>query len=144
MLVYISYKLYLHAGEEATRVQLFQFRRFSFLELRIATNNFSKKNILRRSRFKVYKGRLGDGSLVAVKKLEKKLTPDGEIQFQAEMETISMAVHRNVLKLRGFCMTPTEQLLVYSYVANGSVASHLRGKLASILHISSDYFAPFY
>ncbi|KAJ0790653.1 putative transferase, protein kinase RLK-Pelle-LRR-II family [Helianthus annuus] len=33
---------------------------------------------------------------------------------------ISMAVHRNLLQLRGFCMTPTERLLVYPYMANGS------------------------
>eukprot|EP00268_Persea_americana_P047376 TRINITY_DN4932_c0_g1_i5.p1 TRINITY_DN4932_c0_g1~~TRINITY_DN4932_c0_g1_i5.p1 ORF type:complete len:277 (-),score=71.32 TRINITY_DN4932_c0_g1_i5:289-1119(-) len=39
---------------------------------------------------------------------------------------ISMAVHRNLLRLRGFCMTPTERLLVYPYMANGSVASCLR------------------
>jgi hypothetical protein len=38
-----------------------------------------------------------------------------------------MAVHRNLLRLRGFCMTPTERLLVYPYMANGSVASCLRG-----------------
>jgi somatic embryogenesis receptor kinase 1 len=38
-----------------------------------------------------------------------------------------MAVHRNLLRLRGFCMTPTERLLVYPYMANGSVASRLRG-----------------
>ncbi|KAL8134072.1 hypothetical protein AgCh_009223 [Apium graveolens] len=37
-----------------------------------------------------------------------------------------MAVHRNLLRLRGFCLTPTERLLVYPYMANGSVASCLR------------------
>jgi somatic embryogenesis receptor kinase 1 len=42
---------------------------------------------------------------------------------------ISMAVHRNLLRLRGFCMTPTERLLVYPYMPNGSVASRLRGDL---------------
>ncbi|KAI3810313.1 hypothetical protein L1987_19925 [Smallanthus sonchifolius] len=39
---------------------------------------------------------------------------------------ISMAVHRNVLHLKGFCMTPTERLLVYPFMANGNVASWLR------------------
>ncbi|KAI3675866.1 hypothetical protein L1987_85462 [Smallanthus sonchifolius] len=41
---------------------------------------------------------------------------------------ISMAVHRNLLRLKGFCMTPTERLLVYPFMANGSVASWLREK----------------
>ncbi|KAG8064895.1 hypothetical protein GUJ93_ZPchr0004g40233 [Zizania palustris] len=75
---------------------------------------------------KVYKGRLADGSLVAVKRLKEERTPGGELQFQTEVEMISMAVHRNLLRLRGFCMTPTERLLVYPYMANGSVASRLR------------------
>lgn len=74
----------------------------------------------------MYKGRLSDGSLVAVKRLKEERTPGGELQFQTEVELISMAVHRNLLRLRGFCMTPTERLLVYPYMANGSVASRLR------------------
>ncbi|PKI62514.1 hypothetical protein CRG98_017138 [Punica granatum] len=41
---------------------------------------------------------------------------------------ISLAVHRNLLRLCGFCITATERLLVYPYMANGSVASRLRGK----------------
>ena len=38
-----------------------------------------------------------------------------------------MAVHRNILRLRGFCITPTERLLVYPFMPNGSVASRLGG-----------------
>lgn len=97
-------------------------------ELLVATDNFSNKNVLGRGGFgKVYKGRLADGSLVAVKRLKEERTKGGELQFQTEVEMISMAVHRNLLRLRGFCMTPTERLLVYPYMANGSVASCLRG-----------------
>lgn len=105
-----------------------QLKRFSLRELQVATDSFSNKNILGRGGFgKVYKGRLADGSLVAVKRLKEERTPGGELQFQTEVEMISMAVHRNLLRLRGFCMTPTERLLVYPYMANGSVASCLRG-----------------
>lgn len=106
---------------------LVQLKRFSLGELQVATDNFSNKNILGRGGFgKVYKGRLADGSLVAVKRLKEERTQGGELQFQTEVEMISMAVHRNILRLRGFCMTPTERLLVYPYMANGSVASCLR------------------
>ncbi|KAF2312287.1 hypothetical protein GH714_032162 [Hevea brasiliensis] len=52
----------------------------------------------------------------------------GDIQFQTEVEMISLAVHRNLLRLYGFCITPTERLLVYPYMSNGSVASRLKGK----------------
>ncbi|XP_057445725.1 somatic embryogenesis receptor kinase 2-like [Lotus japonicus] len=114
-------------GEEDPEVHLGQLKRFSLRELQVATDTFSNKNILGRGGFgKVYKGRLADGTLVAVKRLKEERTPGGELQFQTEVEMISMAVHRNLLRLRGFCMTPTERLLVYPYMANGSVASCLR------------------
>ncbi|KAM7278648.1 hypothetical protein ACFE04_005782 [Oxalis oulophora] len=114
-------------AEEDPEVHLGQLKRFSLRELQVATDSFSNKNILGRGGFgKVYKGRLTDGSLVAVKRLKEERTPGGELQFQTEVEMISMAVHRNLLRLRGFCMTPTERLLVYPYMANGSVASCLR------------------
>ncbi|VAH48431.1 unnamed protein product [Triticum turgidum subsp. durum] len=113
--------------EEDPEVHLGQLKRFSLRELQVASDNFSNKNILGRGGFgKVYKGRLTDGTLVAVKRLKEERTPGGELQFQTEVEMISMAVHRNLLRLRGFCMTPTERLLVYPYMANGSVASRLR------------------
>ncbi|RAL39584.1 hypothetical protein DM860_003117 [Cuscuta australis] len=114
-------------AEEDPEVHLGQLKKFSLRELQVATDNFSNKHILGRGGFgKVYKGRLADGSLVAVKRLKEERTQGGELQFQTEVEMISMAVHRNLLRLRGFCMTPTERLLVYPYMANGSVASRLR------------------
>ncbi|EOA18398.1 hypothetical protein CARUB_v10006936mg [Capsella rubella] len=114
-------------AEEDPEVHLGQLKRFSLRELQVASDNFSNKNILGRGGFgKVYKGRLADGTLVAVKRLKEERTQGGELQFQTEVEMISMAVHRNLLRLRGFCMTPTERLLVYPYMANGSVASCLR------------------
>jgi len=120
--------LHLNSAEEDPEVHLGQLKRFSLRELQVATDTFSNKNILGRGGFgKVYKGRLADGSLVAVKRLKEERTPGGELQFQTEVEMISMAVHRNLLRLRGFCMTTTERLLVYPYMANGSVASCLRG-----------------
>ncbi|KAJ6847401.1 LRR receptor kinase BAK1-like [Iris pallida] len=104
--------------------------RFSLRELQVATDSFSNKNIVGRGGFgKVYKGRLADGSLVAVKRLKEERTPGGELQFQTEIEMSSNAVHRNLLKLRGFCMTRTERILVYPYMANRSVASRLRERL---------------
>ncbi|XP_044479102.1 BRASSINOSTEROID INSENSITIVE 1-associated receptor kinase 1-like isoform X1 [Mangifera indica] len=119
-------------AEEDPEVHLGQLKRFSLRELQVATDNFSNRHILGRGGFgKVYKGRLADGSLVAVKRLKEERTQGGELQFQTEVEMISMAVHRNLLRLRGFCMTPTERLLVYPFMVNGSVASCLRERLQS-------------
>ncbi|KAI6670459.1 hypothetical protein NL676_005344 [Syzygium grande] len=104
-------------------------RRFHFRELQIATNNFSSKNILGKGGFgHVYKGVLQDGTLVAVKRLKDANAVGGEIQFQTEIEMISLAVHRNLLRLYGFCITPVEKLLIYPFMSNGSVASRLKGK----------------
>ncbi|KAI8002821.1 LRR receptor kinase SERK2 [Camellia lanceoleosa] len=100
-------------AEEDPEVHLGQLKRFSLRELQVATDGFSNKNILGRGGFgKVYKGRLADGTLVAVKRLKEERTPGGELQFQTEVEMISMAVHRNLLRLRGFCMTPTGFLFI--------------------------------
>ncbi|XP_049932899.1 protein NSP-INTERACTING KINASE 1-like isoform X2 [Nymphaea colorata] len=110
-------------------VRLGNLKRFQFRELQVATGNFSSKNILGKGGFGiVYKGHLQDGSIVAVKRLKDGNAAGGEIQFQTEVEMISLAVHRNLLRLCGFCMTATERLLVYPYMSNGSVASRLKGK----------------
>lgn len=118
--------------EEDTTLDLGQLKKFSWQELKVATDNFSNENILSRDGFgpfcKVYKGVLEDGSLVAIKRLKSERTPGREAQFQKVMETIAMAKHQNLLKLFGFCITPTERLLVYPFMANGSAASQLRGK----------------
>lgn len=111
-------------------VCLGHLKRYTFKELRAATDHFNSKNILGRGGFGiVYKGLLSDGTLVAVKRLKDYNIAGGEIQFQTEVETISLAVHRNLLRLSGFCTTENERLLVYPYMPNGSVASRLRDNI---------------
>ncbi|AQK90478.1 Protein NSP-INTERACTING KINASE 3 [Zea mays] len=108
-------------------VCLGHLKQYAFKELRAATNNFNSKNILGEGGYGiVYKGYLRDGSVVAVKRLKDYNAVGGEIQFQTEVEVISLAVHRNLLRLIGFCTTESERLLVYPYMPNGSVASQLR------------------
>ncbi|XP_041007376.1 protein NSP-INTERACTING KINASE 1-like isoform X1 [Juglans microcarpa x Juglans regia] len=110
-------------------ISLGNLKRFHFRELQSATNSFSNKSILGKGGFgNVYKGVLQDGTVVAVKRLKDGNAIGGEIQFQTEVEMISLAVHRNLLRLYGFCVTPTERLLVYPFMSNGSVASRLKGK----------------
>ncbi|KAM1765866.1 hypothetical protein ACFX14_004939 [Malus domestica] len=101
-------------------------KRFSFRELQIATSNFSSKNILGQGGYGVvYKGCLPNRTMMAVKRLrDPNFT--GEVQFQTEVEMIGLALHRNLLRLYGFCMTPNERLLIYPFMPNGSVADRLR------------------
>lgn len=109
-------------------MRLGNLRNFTFKELQLATDNFSPKNILGAGGFgNVYKGKIGDGTLVAVKRLKDITGTAGESQFRTELEMISLAVHRNLLRLIGYCATSNERLLVYPYMSNGSVAARLRG-----------------
>ncbi|KAL6956789.1 Phosphotransferases with an alcohol group as acceptor [Sarracenia purpurea var. burkii] len=110
-------------------VRLGHLKRYTFKELRAATDHFNSKNILGRGGFGiVYKGCLNDGTVVAVKRLTDYNAVGGEVQFQTEVEMISLAVHRNLLRLWGFCTTENERLLVYPYMPNGSVSFRLRDR----------------
>ncbi|KAK7306027.1 hypothetical protein VNO77_43941 [Canavalia gladiata] len=114
-------------GEVDQRITFGQIKRFAWKELQIATDNFSEKNVLGQGGFgKVYKGILADGTKVAVKRLTDCGSLAGDTAFQREVEMISIAVHRNLLRLIGYCTTPTERLLVYPFMQNLSVAYRLR------------------
>ncbi|XP_059451814.1 G-type lectin S-receptor-like serine/threonine-protein kinase At2g19130 [Corylus avellana] len=95
---------------------------FGYRDLRNATKNFSDK--LGGGGFgSVFKGTLSDSTLIAVKKLES--ISQGEKQFRAEVRTIGTVNHVNLIRLRGFCSQGTRKLLVYEYMSNGSLESHL-------------------
>ena len=86
-----------------------------------ATNNFSPSNIVGDGGFGiVYKARLANGWTVAIKKLMQN-GPQGPREFQAEMETLGMIQHENLVSLLGYCCTNDEMLLVYEYFMNGSL-----------------------
>ncbi|MQM09845.1 hypothetical protein Taro_042730 [Colocasia esculenta] len=92
--------------------------RFSYTELRQATDNFSVK--LGQGGFgSVYLGKLPDGSRVAVKKLEG--IGQGKKEFRAEVSIIGSIHHIHLVRLRGFCAEGTHRLLAYEYMANGSL-----------------------
>ncbi|WCJ37748.1 Leucine-rich repeat protein kinase family protein [Euphorbia peplus] len=113
-------------GEDDRRISFGHIKRFSWRELQLATDNFSESNVIGQGGFgKVYKGVLGDNTRVAVKRLSD-YSPGGEASFQREVLLVSIAVHRNLLRLIGFCTTSSERILVYPYMPNLSVAYHLR------------------
>lgn len=112
---------------------------FQYEELKVATNDFSSDNLIAQGGFGfVYKGTLLDGQVVAVKKL-KALSLQGDIQFSAEVEALSCAQHRNLVRLIGYCMEFEERVLVYEYVCNGSLDRHLSGVGDNILKWPSRY-----
>ncbi|XP_010274437.1 PREDICTED: probable LRR receptor-like serine/threonine-protein kinase At5g45780 isoform X7 [Nelumbo nucifera] len=122
----VPFASYVIAEQQDYEFDMGHLKRFSFRELQIATDNFSPKNILGQGGYGVvYRGCLRNGTVVAVKRL-KDPSFTGEVQFQTEVEMIGLALHRNLLRLYGFCMTSNERLLVYPYMPNGSVADRLR------------------
>ncbi|GKV23396.1 hypothetical protein SLEP1_g33131 [Rubroshorea leprosula] len=92
--------------------------RFSYEELKIATNNFSNK--LGEGAFGcVFQGTLPCGAQIAVKYLDS----FGPVKksFIAEVETIGSIHHFNLVRLVGFCAEKSRMLLVYEYMCNGSL-----------------------
>ncbi|KAL0909428.1 hypothetical protein M5K25_020298 [Dendrobium thyrsiflorum] len=94
---------------------------FSYSELKTSTEDFNRSNFLGEGGFgPVFKGKLHDGRMVAVKQLSL-ASQQGEIQFKAEIATISAVQHRNLAKLYGCCIEGDKRLLVYEYLENKSL-----------------------
>lgn len=92
-------------------------RQYSYREIRKMTNSFTDK--LGQGGFGgVYKGKLPDGRLVAVKVLNDSKS-NGE-DFINEVSSISRTSHVNVVSLLGFCYKP-KGVLIYEYMSNGSL-----------------------
>ncbi|KAL5727161.1 non-specific serine/threonine protein kinase [Ranunculus cassubicifolius] len=92
---------------------------FTYRDLQTATSNFTQ--LLGTGGFgSVFKGCLGDGTLIAVKKLERFL-PHGEKEFITEVNTIGSMHHMNLVRLCGFCSQESHRLLVYEFMINGSL-----------------------
>ncbi|XP_059301142.1 G-type lectin S-receptor-like serine/threonine-protein kinase At4g27290 [Lycium ferocissimum] len=88
-----------------------------------ATDNFSSNNKLGEGGFgPVYKGTLVDGREIAVKRLSKS-SEQGVNEFINEVKLIANLQHRNLVKLVGSCIAGEEKMLVYEYMANGSLDS---------------------
>ncbi|XP_045089491.2 G-type lectin S-receptor-like serine/threonine-protein kinase At2g19130 [Aegilops tauschii subsp. strangulata] len=114
---------------------------FRYTELVHATKNFSEK--LGGGGFgSVYKGVLSDlKTTIAVKKLDG--AQQGEKKFRAEVSSIGLIQHINLVKLIGFCCEGDHRLLVYEHILNGSLDGHLFKKSnnadAAVLNWNSRY-----
>ncbi|XP_010941423.1 probable serine/threonine-protein kinase PIX13 [Elaeis guineensis] len=110
-------------------------RTFTFAELKNATRNFKPETVLGEGGFgRVYKGwvdektlnpaRSGAGMVVAVKKLNPE-SMQGLEEWQSEVNFLGRLSHPNLVKLLGYCWEDTELLLVYEFMAKGSLENHL-------------------
>ncbi|CAK7344622.1 unnamed protein product [Dovyalis caffra] len=111
------------------------WRIFTYKELHAATNGFSEDNKLGEGGFgSVYWGRTTDGLQIAVKKL-KAMNSKAEMEFAVEVEVLGRVRHRNLLGLRGYCAGTDQRLIVYDYMPNLSLLSHLHGQFAGEVHL---------
>ncbi|PON98505.1 Serine/threonine protein kinase [Trema orientale] len=103
-------------------------KRFTYRELSHATNDFSEEGKLGEGGFGgVYRGLLSESNTeVAVKKVSKG-SMQGKKEYVSEVKIISRLRHRNLVQLIGWCHKQGEFLLVYEYLPNGSLDSHLFG-----------------
>ncbi|CAN1301353.1 Cold-responsive protein kinase 1 [Linum perenne] len=115
------------AGEDEELDGVQNVKMYSYKELRQATDDFSTGNKIGEGGFgSVYKGRLKDGKLVAVKPLSAE-SRQGVGEFLAEIKAISDIEHENLVKLYGCCVEGNHRILVYNYLENNSLAQTLLG-----------------
>ncbi|KAL2496242.1 G-type lectin S-receptor-like serine/threonine-protein kinase [Forsythia ovata] len=99
----------------------FELPLFDLSTISKATNNYSIDNKLGEGGYgPVYKGVLGNGQDIAVKRLSK-TSMQGIEEFKNEVICIAKLEHRNLVKLLGCCIQGEEKMLIYEYMPNRSL-----------------------
>ncbi|XP_078161548.1 putative serine/threonine-protein kinase PBL17 isoform X2 [Carex rostrata] len=105
---------------------------FTYSELRAATKNFRPDQILGEGGFGiVYKGVIDETVRPGFKSTQvavKELNPDGfqgDKEWLAEVNSLGQLSHPNLVELIGYCCEGAHRLLVYEYMACGSLEKHL-------------------
>ncbi|XP_040992369.1 serine/threonine-protein kinase BSK2-like [Juglans microcarpa x Juglans regia] len=104
------------------------FKEFGLAELRAATNGFGTELIVSESGEKapnvVYRGKLRNNRLVAIKRFSKLSWPDPH-QFVAEASGVGKVRHKRLVNLIGCCAEGDERLLVAEFMPNDTLSKHL-------------------
>ncbi|KAK6783970.1 hypothetical protein RDI58_017424 [Solanum bulbocastanum] len=105
-----------------------------------ATDNFSTANKLGQGGFgPVYKGIFAGEKEIAVKTLSSQ-SGQGIAEFKNEVTLIAKLQHRNLVRLLGYCINATEQILLYEYMPNKSLDTFIfDGTLCQLLDWKKRY-----
>ncbi|THG21551.1 hypothetical protein TEA_010920 [Camellia sinensis var. sinensis] len=114
---------------------------FSLAEIQSMTNNFNEELVIGMDGFgKVYKGFIDNGATtVAIKRL-KADSNQGAEEFWNEVNMLSKLRHTHLVALIGQCSDCQEMILVYEYMAPGTLANHLYKQTTNIL-LDENYVA---
>ncbi|KAL4644436.1 hypothetical protein ACB092_02G165000 [Castanea dentata] len=118
--------LWIWKGKKKERAAL---AKFSYNDLVSATNSFSDERKLGQGGFgAVYKGYLTQlDMLIAIKKISRG-SKQGKKEYITEVMIFNQLRHRNLVQLIGWCHDKGEFLLVYEFMPNGSLDTHLFGE----------------
>ncbi|KAH1080950.1 hypothetical protein J1N35_020711 [Gossypium stocksii] len=103
--------------------------KFTIEEIFKATRNFSPAFKIGQGGFgTVYKGKLDDGTLVAIKRAKKSVYDKHlGVEFQSEVTTLAQVEHLNLVRFYGYLEHGDERVVVVEYVPNGTLREHLDG-----------------
>ncbi|CAH8330099.1 unnamed protein product [Eruca vesicaria subsp. sativa] len=122
---FVMYKRRLRQEEILEDWEIDHPRRFRYRDLHVATDGFKENGIIGTGGFgTVYKGKLPNSDLIAVKKIIPN-SRQGVREFMAEIESLGRVRHRNLVNLQGWCKHRKDLLLIYDYIPNGSLDSLL-------------------
>lgn len=129
------------------------FKKFSFPEMKIATNNFSENNLIGKGgSATVYKGKLPDG-LVAIKRFCTDRLLRGDIEHYVNIFAV-LPPHENIVRFLGYCQETKSEIVPYNdrfvsaevvnmmvveeYIPHGTLSDIIDGK-SQQLHWSSKF-----
>ncbi|KAK9129987.1 hypothetical protein Sjap_010474 [Stephania japonica] len=99
---------------------------YTYKEIERATSSFSEKHRLGTGAYgTVYAGKFHNDEWVAIKKIRNR-DSDGFEQVINEIKLLSSVSHPNLVRLLGCCIERGEQILVYEFMPNGTLAQHLQ------------------
>ncbi|XP_073022958.1 serine/threonine-protein kinase-like protein ACR4 [Primulina eburnea] len=114
---------------ELDELKIRRAQKFTYEELEKAADSFKEEALVGKGSFScVFKGVLKDGTVVAVKRAIVSADMKNSKEFHTELDLLSRLNHAHLLNLLGYCEDGGERLLVYEFMANGSLHQHLHGK----------------
>lgn len=125
----------IRGGSFHKELKIQRARMFTYKELEEATGGFKDESLVGKGSFScVFKGVLKDGTIVAVK---RSIVVSSDIrknskEFKTELDLLSRLNHAHLLSLLGYCEEGGKRLLVYEFMAHGSLYQHLHGKDSSL------------